>query len=124
MPPTTTRRNAGSADRATNEKVLKEFRAGLFRSGLSEKVVDRDLTNVSGFAEHLLGRPEPQSVREFGGAGFQEYVAHLRASSTLKDTERRQHFLSLKRFIRFLGETERIDQDMVAYALDILRSAK
>jgi hypothetical protein len=109
--------------RSTNDKVMDAFRKHLFRSGLSPKVVERDLTNVAAFAEgHLLAQPGPRSLRDFGSADLEGYLSQVRASAGLKEGQRRETGISLKRFIKFLRDTERMDYDVAEYLLELLKS--
>jgi hypothetical protein len=109
-------------DRSTNTRVLEAFRTHLFRSGLSPKVVERDLANVAAFAEeYLLARPEPLSLREFSSDNVSGYVAQVRASAALTEARRRETLTSLKRFLRFLRDTDRMDYDAAEYALDVIK---
>jgi hypothetical protein len=110
------------AARATNSKVLEAFRTHLFRSALSPKVVERDLANVSAFAEgYLLGRPGPGSLREFGSGDVSGYVSQLHATGSVKEARRKEALTSLKRFVRFLRDTERMDYDAAEDALEVLK---
>src|SRR5262249_11475840 len=107
--------------RATNGKVLDAFRSHLDGSGLSQEVVERDLANVAAFAEcHLLDRPEPVSLRQFSSDEISGYVTRMRDSASLTDKQRREAVTSLKRLLRFLRDTGRMDHDDATHALDVL----
>lgn len=124
LPPTApaSREEAVEAGRATNSKVLDAFRTYLYRSGLSPKVVERDLANITAFAEgYLLGRPNPQSLRDFGSDDLSGYLAHLRATPTIKEGQRKAALTSLKRLVKFLRDTDRMDHDVAEYALKSLK---
>jgi hypothetical protein len=108
------------AAHATNTQVLDAFRTHLFRAGLSPKVVERDLANVTVFAEeYLLRQPEPSSLREFGSEELGAFLGE--ASAARGAGQRRQMLTSLKRFVRFLRDTERMDYDGAEYALEVLK---
>src|SRR5262249_7876534 len=103
-------------------KVLEAFRTHLFRSGLSPKVVERDLANVAAFAEgYLLGRPGAGSLREFDSGDVSGYPSQLHATGTLKEAPRQEALTTLKRFVRCLRDTERMDYDAAEYTLDVLK---
>jgi hypothetical protein len=107
--------------RATNARVLEAFRTHLFRSGRSPKVVERDLANVTAFAEScLLQQPEPRSLREFGSAEVRAYLGQLRRAASGK-RQRPPALISLERLLRFLRDTGRMDYDAAQYLLEILR---
>jgi hypothetical protein len=116
---------AGPEDRrgragATNEKVLEALRAHLYGSGLSQKVVERDLANVAAFAEPLLDRPEPVSLREIGASEASDHLSRLRGAAGVKESRRRETATSLKRLFRFLRDTGRMDYEAARHALDVL----
>jgi hypothetical protein len=108
--------------RSSNAKVLDAFRTHLFRSGLSPKVVERDLAYVLVFADkYLLDRPEPLSLRQFGSEEVQGYRSHIQSAASLTEGRRRETLTSLKRFLRFLRDTERMDYWAAEDALDVLK---
>ena len=108
--------------RSSNAKVLDAFRTHLFRSGLSPKVVERDLANVLVFAdEYLLDRPEPLSLRQFGSDEVKGYILQVQSAAGLTEGRRRETLTSLKRFLRFLRDTERMDYWAAEDALDVLK---
>ncbi len=107
---------------ATNAKVLDAFRTQLYRAGLSPKVVERDLANVTSFAEdHLLNLPSPCSLRQFDSDDVRKYVSFVRTSADFTDARRRAALTSFKRFLRFLLDTERMDFESAESALEMLK---
>jgi len=57
------REEGEAAARSTDAKVLDAFRTSLYRSGLSPKVVERDVANAAAFAEgYLLNQAGPRSL--------------------------------------------------------------
>ncbi len=109
---------------STDAKVLDAFRTYLFRTGLSVKVVERDLASVRRLAEdYLLELPEPRSLRELGSAEVRGYLTHLDATEA-KATKRKQARLSLKRLVRFLRDTERMEYWEAQDALEILKEVR
>lgn len=116
---------AREAAHSSNAKVLDAFRAHLFDAGLSPKVVERDLTHVAAFAEgYLRDRPEPRSLREFGPDDLSGYVTQVRAAAAVKDSQRRATLTGLKRFVRFLRDTERMDHHTAEDALEVLKNPR
>jgi hypothetical protein len=110
------------AARATNAKVLDAFRTHLYRSGLSPKVVERDVANASELAEgYLLTLEEPHSLREFSGKQVKGYLDRLSAPGGPPAAKRKQALTSLKRFLRFLRDTERMEYDAAERALEVLK---
>jgi len=68
--------------RATSERVLDAFRKHLFASGLSPKVVERDVAQAADFAlAYLAAQPEPLSLRDFGPTEVHRYLAGLPAGA-------------------------------------------
>ena len=117
---------AGSADpereretaQSTEAKVLDAFRKHLLRSGLSLKVAERDATSVAAFAEgHLLQQTHPRSLRDFGPDDVRGFVAHIEAAGE----QRKETRLGLKRFLRFLRDTGRMDDPAAEKCLGMLK---
>jgi hypothetical protein len=112
------------AARTTNARVLEAFKAHLYASGLSSKVAERDLGNVGELAEkYLLDRPEPRSLRVFGAKEVTSYLARLSGAGGPAAAKGRQAVTSLKRFVRFLRDTQRIDYDAAQEALEALKGS-
>ena len=115
------RHENAEAAHATDERVLEAFRAHLYASRLTAKVVERDLANVNAFAEnYLLQLPEPRSLRDFGSEQIEGFLSH-RESSDAGASGRRQMRTSLGRFLRFLRDTERMDYHESQDALKSLK---
>ncbi len=107
---------------ATDKRVLDAFRAHLYGSGLSTKVAERDLANVNAFAEdYLLMLPEPRSLRDFGAA---EVEGFLSLPDDGSPSERRPMATSLRRFLRFLRDSGRMEYDAAEDALEILKEKR
>jgi hypothetical protein len=99
--------------RATNTRVLTAFRIHLARLNLSSWILDRDLAAVTAFANSLLATPTgPVSLRDFGVAAVQGHVASGPPQESL---------VGLKRFLRFLRDTERMDPITAGATLDLLK---
>jgi hypothetical protein len=100
----------------TNAKVLAVFQKHLFSSGLSPKVVQRDVSVVADFAQALhIQQPEPSSLRDFGEKEMQDYVQYV------PEPLKKQTTLSLKRFVSFLRDTGRLDWGEAENLLDMLK---
>ena len=111
--------------RDISAKVLDAFRKHLFRSGLSPKVVERDVDYTAAFAnEYLAGQPEPRSLRLFGSAEIGAYLAKLQHDSSSAGSQRRPILMSLTRFIRFLRDTERLDYGEAEAILEMLKERR
>jgi hypothetical protein len=107
--------------RSANSKVLVAFRKHLYRAGLSPKVVERDLVNVTAFAEdYLLVLPRPRSFRDCDSEDVGAYLGRLEATLA-SEARRREARTSLKRFVRFLRDTDRMDYHEAEDALRLLR---
>lgn len=116
----TDRDERAEAALATDERVLEAFRAHLYASRLTPKIVERDVAAMKTFAEsYLLRLPEPRSLRDFGPDQIEGFLAHSSAGPA-GTSGQRQMLTGLRRFLRFLRDTERMDHDSVVYALEIL----
>jgi len=90
--------------RATNEKVLDDFRKHLYQSGKSTKTVERDIATIAGFAASGLEQPDqPVSLRDISTTGVENYLA------ALTENVRRPVITGLKRFVSFMRDTGRLD---------------
>jgi hypothetical protein len=98
--------------RASNTKVVAAFRTHLFGTGLSERVVGRDTAALEELAQHLLGRSKPLSLRECDAAALREFIAQTTPDKT--------RLTGVKRFVRFLRDTGRMDFTKATTALKVL----
>jgi hypothetical protein len=93
-----------------NARVLAALQQFLYASGLGPRVVDRDLEAVRAFADDYLALlPEPRSLRDFGEAELLAYLAQPQLADASRAKQRKDVVLGLKRLLKFLGETERMD---------------
>lgn len=100
---------------ATNAKVLEAFPRHLYEINLSSKTVERDLTAVRAFGQALLAsHPNPRSLRDFGEEDLRAYLRPLPASA--QKTAR----MSLKRFIAFLRDSERLRWEDAGVLLNVV----
>lgn len=98
-----------------NAKLLQAFRRYLFKSGLSLKMVERDVENIGTFAQTVLvDRDPPQGLWEITPTELQAYLHATKEKSTPT---------SFKRFIRFLAETERMEFEDTQALLQVLKQA-
>ena len=86
---------------ARNAKILNAFRKDQARSGLSHTTVEKHASNIDAFAQnYLLAQNPPRGLLEVTPADVQTY---LRTSGDETLTT------SFKRYVRFLDETDRMD---------------
>lgn len=85
-----------------NAKVLNAFRRDLERSGLTHKTVERYAGTATGFTQHLLELVPPRGLLELNPADLQ---AFLRQNAPAVNP------LGLKRLVRFLVDSGRIDYE-------------
>lgn len=86
-----------------NRKVLTAFRRELRKSGLSEPTVERHVGVITDLAQTTLLAPDvPRGLLEVTGADFQRYLHQASDPAVLN---------SVKRFVRFLRTTGRIDEE-------------
>jgi hypothetical protein len=101
---------------ATNAKVLRAFQKYLFKSGLSPKIVERDVSSAAAlYEEYLFHQQEVCSLREIKPKEVDACLANL------QENKRRTTITGLKRFFKFLYKTGRMEwADEIA---DMLKSA-
>lgn len=100
----------------TNKKVLTAFQKDLGRAGLSPKMMEEHTGNIAVFAEEsLLAQSEPRSLLDITRHDIQAYL------ETGKD---KPNLVSLKRFLQFLRDTDRIDYDQAENLLAFLKSKR
>ena len=98
-----------------NTKLLQAFRRHLSKTNLSLKIMERDIENIEMFAQTvLLSQDPPQALLELIPANLRVYLQAAKEKSIPT---------SLKRFIRFLAETERIDFEQMETLLQVLKEA-
>jgi hypothetical protein len=89
---------------ARNRKVFAAFRRELRKGGLSERMVDVHATAIEDFAHETLGVTDPpRGTLDFMEADLRSYLASHPGKQSLT---------SFKRFIRFLLNTGRIDDEL------------
>ena len=71
--------------------------------------------------DSLISALWDDSPPETAATALQGYVSQLRGTGTVKEARRKEALTSLKRFVRFLRDTERMDYDAADYALEVLK---
>ena len=96
-----------------NQKVLAAFRKELAAGGVSLKMIEQHTANVVRLLNACAGTPEqPRSLLELEPDDLHHY---------LQTTGKGAHWVSLRRLVRFLGQTHRIDQDKAEAMLRLLK---
>jgi hypothetical protein len=107
---------------AQDARVLEAFRTSLYQSGLSAKVVERDMATVTAFAQdYLAQQAEPHSLREMRFAELEDYFTGSASLTSQNQTAFRQVVTGFKRFLKFLRDTERMEYWEAENALDDLK---
>jgi hypothetical protein len=102
-----------------NDLILKAFRKHLSRSGLSEKMVQQHTSNIERFSnDYLMDLEDPMLLLDFEDVHIEEYLDDVLSDPKAK----KSNVVSLKRFIRFLNETGRLDPDDYWDTYDLLKS--
>jgi hypothetical protein len=97
---------------ARNRKVFTAFRRDLRKSGLTERTVEVHATTIEDFAQNtLLAANPPQGILELTAESMQAYLGQHPGSQPLT---------SFKRFVRFLLNTERIEDELGEYLRTLL----
>ena len=94
---------------ASNQKVLAAFQKALGISGLSPKMIQEHTGNLAAFADEFLNQQTPPGL-----------LLDLTQREIEAYQEQRQgkiNFVSFKRFVRFLRDTERMDWDEADHLL-------
>lgn len=93
----------------TNVRVLKAYEMFLRGTIASEKTVERHLGVAQSVAGNLANRPEPCSLRQME---WTDLKLELQLAATMmRPQEYKQSLTSLKKLVRFLQDTNRIDWD-------------
>lgn len=101
---------------ARNRKVFTAFQRDLRKSGLSERMVAVHATTIEDFAQGtLLEANPPRGILELTAADMQSYLEQHPGSQPLT---------SFKRFVRFLLNTERIDDELGEYLRTLLNKMR
>jgi hypothetical protein len=100
---------------ARNTRIVEVFRKDLSRKGLSPKTVEQHVATIERFARTcLLQDDPPRGLLEMRLADVQHY---------LRTSRNRAALTSFKRFVRFLLETGRLDDEQAALLDEWLKHA-
>jgi hypothetical protein len=102
--------------RARNKKLLTAFQKELGRAGLSPKMMEEHTGRIADFAERImLSRNPPTGLLGVTIEDVQRYVSDFVGQASR---------VSMKRFIQFLRDTERVDNHQAKPILDYLKSER
>ncbi|HEY4036503.1 MAG TPA: hypothetical protein VGL94_21310 [Ktedonobacteraceae bacterium] len=98
-----------------NRKVFTAFRRELRKAGLSPQTVEGHVATITDFASTtLLNADPPRGVLDLTLADIESY---------LQGKSGKQPLISMKRFVRFLNDTGRVDYDTGENLYDFLKQA-
>jgi hypothetical protein len=104
--------------RGRNAKLLIAFRKDLAQSNLSMKMIEQHTANIAAFAEgYLLAQHPPRGPLDLTIDDLRSYLDRADLSAAARKTL----VTSFKRFIRFLFDTNRMDNDTAWRLLDFLK---
>jgi len=101
---------------ARNAKILIAFRKDLTKAGLSLKTVEQHVGNIEAFSQAvLLKQDAPRGLLETTSTEVQDY---LRTVST------KTNVTSFKRFVRFLFETGRMEDEQIEALREMIKQVQ
>ncbi|SRR5258706_3637511 len=101
-----------------NAKLLTAFRRDLAGSSLTMKMIEQHTANITVFADdYLLTRPTPLSLFDLNIDNVRDYLE----GADMKAGVLKTNITSFKRFVRFLFDTNRMDNDTAWSLLNFLR---
>ena len=90
---------------ARNAKILATFRKDLTRAGLSLKMVDQHVSNIETFSQTVLSKQvPPHGLLQITSTEVQDYLSIATTKTNIT---------SFKRFVRFLFETGRMEDEQI-----------
>jgi hypothetical protein len=96
-----------------NAKLLQVFRQHLIQAGLSLKMVEQHVRTIEAFAQAVLvSQDPPRGLLELTPADLQAYLRATRTKTTAT---------SFKRFVRFLVETGRMEDEQTEALRQVLK---
>lgn len=108
--------NIKKAIQERNKKLLRVFQKELGKSGLSPKKMEEHTANIAAFGEDfLLDLDLPRGLIE---TSLDDVKAYVNAKG------KKANPVSLKRYVRFLRDTWRMDYDDAEEMLDFLKSKR
>ncbi len=97
----------------SNRKVLTAFQKALGISGLSPKMIQEHMGNLTAFADEFLNQQAPpRLLLDLTQREIESYQVQQKGNF---------NFVSFKRFVRFLRDTERMDRDEADRLLQFFR---
>jgi hypothetical protein len=101
-----------------NAKLLTAFRRHLTGSNLSLKMIEQHTANIATFAEgYLLAQHPPRNLFDLSIDDVRSYLGGV----AMKVGTHKTNVTSFKRFVRFLFDTSRVDNDTAWRLLDFLK---
>jgi hypothetical protein len=101
-----------------NDKLITAFRRDLAQSSLSMKMITQHAENIAAFGRsYLLSQAPARGLIELTSADISAYLAQAGMPATARKTV----MTSFKRFVRFLYDTERINDSGARQILDLLK---
>jgi hypothetical protein len=101
-----------------NAKLLTAFRRDLAQSNLSMKMIEQHTANITTFADsELLAQLPPRGLLDLTIDDMQSYLDRARLPAAARKTL----MTSFKRFIRFLFDTGRLENDRAWELLDFFK---
>ncbi len=85
-------------------------------------MVERDVAGAADFGDHLAGRPESRSLRDFREGDVVDYLASVRADATT-EAQAKEARTAMTRLVRFLRDTGRMDWPEARDLLGTLRNS-
>lgn len=104
-----------------NTRILAAFRKDLYAAGLIPKTVEHHVANITAFAaNYLLIQSPPRPLLDIAAPDIDLYLGREQLSQKEVDSI----VTSMKRFVRFLLNTQRIDPDVAFAIQDNLKDYK
>jgi hypothetical protein len=101
-----------------NDKLITAFRRDLAQSSLSMKMIAQHAENIETFARaYLLEQAPPHALIDLTSADITEWLAQAQ----MPQAARKTLVTSFKRFVRFLYDSNRIEDAAARQMLDVLK---
>ena len=103
----------------SNKRVLAAFRRDLMQAGLMPATAEGHFATIEDFAQSVLAQQSPpRPLIELTSADIERYLRSLPVGA---ERPKRDPLVSLRRFIRFLLRTGRIDYEVEPSLRDALK---
>jgi len=98
------------AIRAYNQPILDEFRSWLKQSGLSEKTISNQVSDIDFFTEYLVYYDPVEKLDEAGCGDVHMFLADWfpRKAAWASVNSVKAYLTSFKKFFQWMGETGRV----------------